>query len=152
MTILENVNKALNDAIKNKDTARTITLRSIISAKKDKEIEKRTQDKKEVTDEDIIGILNKMLKQRKESIEMYQKGSRQDLAEKELLEVKILEEFLPKQMSEQEVLTACDEAIKKVGASSLKDMGKVMQELKKSFLGQMDFSLAGKCLKDKLKS
>ena len=151
MTIFENVNKALNESLKNKQSDRVLTLRAIISAKKDKEIEKRTQDKKEVTDDDMISILNKMLKQRKESVEMYQKASRQDLVDKENVEINIIKEFLPEQLSSEEVEKVCVEAISNVDASSLKDMGKAMNTLKEKYLGKMDFSLAGKILKDKLK-
>jgi uncharacterized protein YqeY len=151
MTILDNVNKALSDSMKSKESERVLTLRSIISAKKDKEIEKRTQDKKDITDEDMIAIINKMLKQRKESVEMYSKANRADLVEKENLEIKILEEFLPQQLSEDEVTKVCDEVIASTGAESLKDMGKVMNKLKEEYLGKMDFSLAGKLLKEKLK-
>ena len=151
MTILDNVNKALSDSMKSKESERVLTLRSIISAKKDKEIEKRTQDKKDITDEDMIAIINKMLKQRKESVEMYSKANRTDLVEKENSEIKILEEFLPQQLSEDEVTKVCDEAIASTGAESLKDMGKVMNKLKEEYLGRMDFSLAGKLLKEKLK-
>ena len=151
MTIFENVNNALSESLKSKQSDRVLTLRAIVSAKKDKEIEKRTQDKKEVTDEDMISILNKMLKQRKESVEMYQKASRQDLIDKENNEIKIIEEFLPQQLSQEEVEKVCNEEISNIGASSLKDMGKVMAVLKEKYLGKMDFSLAGKILKDKLK-
>ena len=151
MTILDNVNKALSDSMKSKESERVLTLRSIISAKKDKEIEKRTQDKKDITDEDMIAIINKMLKQRKESVEMYSKANRADLVEKENSEIKILEEFLPQQLSQDEVTKVCDEAIASTGAESLKDMGKVMNKLKEEYLGRMDFSLAGKLLKEKLK-
>ena len=151
MTIFENVNNALSESLKSKQSDRVLTLRAIVSAKKDKEIEKRTQDKKEVTDEDMISILNKMLKQRKESVEMYQKASRQDLVDKENTEIKIIEEFLPQQLSQEKVEKVCNEAISNIGASSLKDMGKVMAVLKEKYLGKMDFSLAGKILKDKLK-
>ena len=151
MTIFENVNKALTNSLKSKQSDRVLTLRAIVSAKKDKEIEKRTQDKKEVTDEDMISILNKMLKQRKESVEMYLKASRQDLVDKENSEIKIIEEFLPNQLNAEEVEKACVEAISESSASSLKDMGKVMQALKIKYLGKMDFSLAGKILKEKLK-
>ena len=151
MTIFENVNNALSESLKSKQSDRVLTLRAIVSAKKDKEIEKRTQDKKEVTDEDMISILNKMLKQRKESVEMYQKASRQDLVDKENSEIKIIEEFLPQQLSKEEVEKVCNEAISNIGASSLKDMGNVMAVLKEKYLGKMDFSLAGKILKDKLK-
>ena len=151
MIIFENVNKALSDSLKSKQSERVLTLRAIVSAKKDKEIEKRTQDNKQVTDEDMIFILNKMLKQRKESVEMYQKASRQDLVDKENAEIKIIEEFLPQQLNQEEVEKVCLEAISNIGASSLKDMGKVMASLKEKYLGKMDFSFAGKILKDKLK-
>ena len=150
MTIFEKVNNALGNSLKSKQSERVLTLRAVISAKKDKEIEKRTQENKEVTDEDMISILNKMLKQRKESVEMYLKANRQDLVDKENNEIKIIEEFLPQQLSSDEVKKICSEAISAVGASSIKDMGKVMQSLKEKYLGQMDFSLAGKILKEKL--
>ena len=150
MTIFEKVNNALGNSLKSKQSERVLTLRAVISAKKDKEIEKRTQKNKEVTDEDMISILNKMLKQRKESVEMYLKANRQDLVDKENNEIKIIEEFLPQQLSSDEVEKICSEAISTVGASSIKDMGKVMQSLKEKYLGQMDFSLAGKILKEKL--
>ena len=107
MSIFENVNKALSEALKNKQSDRVLTLRAIVSAKKDKEIEKRTSDKKEVTNEDMISILNKMLKQRKESVEMYQKAKRQDLVDKENNEIEIIKEFLPKQFSSEEVEKVC---------------------------------------------
>ena len=151
MTILDNVNKALSSSMKSKESERVLTLRTIISAKKDKEIEKRTQDKKDITDEDMISILNKMMKQRKESIEMYSKANRSDLVDKENFEINILEEFLPSQLTEQEIEKVCSETIASLGASTLKDMGKVMQKLKEQYLGKMDFALAGKLLKEKLK-
>lgn len=150
MTIFEKVNNALGNSLKSKQSDRVLTLRAVISAKKDKEIEKRTQENKEVTDEDMISILNKMLKQRKESVEMYLKANRQDLVDKENNEIKIIEEFLPQQLSSEEVEKICSEAISAFGASNIKDMGKVMQSLKEKYLGQMDFSLAGKILKEKL--
>ena len=99
MSIFENVNKALSESLKNKQSDRVLTLRAIVSAKKDKEIEKRTSDKKEVTNEDMISILNKMLKQRNESVEMYLKAKRQDLVDKEKNEIEIIKEFLPQQLS-----------------------------------------------------
>jgi uncharacterized protein YqeY len=90
MSIFENVNKALSASIKNKESDKVLTLRAIVSARKDKEIEKRTQDKKEVTNEDMISILNKMIKQRNESVEMYLKAKRQELADKENKEIEII--------------------------------------------------------------
>jgi uncharacterized protein YqeY len=148
--IFKKINLSLSDALKKKEAARALTLRSIISQKKDKEIELRTGEQKEILDTDIINILNKMLKQRKESIEMYQKGARNDLIEKEKFEISVIEEFLPKQMSDEEIQKSCKDAINESGANNIKDMGKVMKILKDKYLGTMDFAKAGKILKDKL--
>ena len=148
--IFKKINLSLNEAIKSKNSYRVLTLRSIVSQKKDKEIELRTGDQKEILDTDIVNILNKMMKQRKESIEMYEKGRRQDLIEKEKLEIATIEEFLPEQMSDDEVTKACNEAITDSSAQSIKDMGKVMTFLKTKYLGKMDFSKAGKILKEQL--
>lgn len=151
MEIVDKIDKSLTDALKNKDQDRTLTLRSIISQKKQKEIEKRTQDKKNITDEDMILILNKMVKQRRESIELYKQGGRQDLADKETKELKIIQEYLPEQLSEEEIKKICEQAINNLKASSLKDMGKVMGIIKSKYKGSVDLSIAGKILKDKLK-
>ncbi|MEK9741938.1 MAG: GatB/YqeY domain-containing protein [Pelagibacteraceae bacterium] len=148
--IFKKINLSLSDALKKKEAARALTLRSIISQKKDKEIELRTGEQKEILDTDIINILNKMLKQRKESIEMYQKGARNDLIEKEKFEISVIEEFLPKQMSDEEIQKSCKDAINESGANNIKDMGKVMKILKDKYLGTMDFAKAGKILKDQL--
>ena len=151
MEIVDKIDKSLTDALKNKDQDRTLTLRSIISQKKQKEIEKRTQDKKNITDEDMILILNKMVKQRRESIELYKQGGRQDLVDKETKELKIIQEYLPEQLSEEEIKKICEQAINNLKASSLKDMGKVMGIIKSKYKGSVDLSVAGKILKDKLK-
>ncbi len=151
MEIVDKINKSLTDALKNKDQDRTLTLRSVISQKKQKEIEKRTQDKKNITDEDMILILNKMVKQRRESIELYKQGGRQDLVDKETKELKIIQEYLPEQLSEEEIKEICEQAINNLKASSLKDMGKVMGIIKSKYKGSVDLSIAGKILKDKLK-
>ena len=151
MEIVDKINKSLTDALKNKDQDRTLTLRSIISQKKQKEIEKRTQDKKNITDEDMILILNKMVKQRRESIELYKQGGRQDLVDKETKELKIIQEYLPEQLSEEEIKKICEQAINNLKASSLKDMGKVMGIIKSKYKGSVDLSIAGKILKEKLK-
>jgi uncharacterized protein YqeY len=148
--IFKKINLSLNDAIKAKNSDRVLTLRSIVSQKKDKEIELRTGDQKEVSDADITNILNKMMKQRKESIEMYEKGARKDLIEKEKSEIAIIEEFLPEQMGDDEVIKVCKEAIAESSAQSIRDMGKVMQVLKSKYLGKMDFAKAGKILKEQL--
>ena len=151
MEIVDKIDKSLTDALKNKDQDRALTLRSIISQKKQKEIEKRTQDKKNITDEDMILILNKMVKQRRESIELYKQGGRQDLVDKETKELKIIQEYLPEQLSEEEIKKICEQAINNLKASSLKDMGKVMGIIKSKYKGSVDLSIAGKILKDKLK-
>lgn len=151
MEIVDKIDKSLTDALKNKDQDRTLTLRSIISQKKQKEIEKRTQDKKNITDEDMILILNKMVKQRRESIELYKQGGRQDLVDKETKELKIIQEYLPEQLSEEEIKKICEQAINNLKATSLKDMGKVMGIIKSKYKGSVDLSIAGKILKDKLK-
>ena len=151
MEIVDKIDKSLTDALKNKDQDRTLTLRSIISQKKQKEIEKRTQDKKNITDEDMILILNKMVKQRRESIELYKQGGRQDLVDKETKELKIIQEYLPEQLSEEEIKKICEQAINNLKASSLKDMGKVMGIIKSKYKGSVDLSIAGKILKEKLK-
>ncbi len=151
MEIVDKIDKSLTEALKNKDQDRTLTLRSIISQKKQKEIEKRTQDKKNITDEDMILILNKMVKQRRESIELYKQGGRQDLVDKETKELKIIQEYLPEQLSEEEIKEICEQAINNLKASSLKDMGKVMGIIKSKYKGSVDLSIAGKILKDKLK-
>ncbi len=148
MSIIQKIEDSYKEALKNKETNKFSTIRLILSAKKDKEIEKRTQDKKDINDEDMINILNKMIKQRRESIEMYIKGSRQDLANKEQDEIKVLESFLPKQFSPDEIKNVCIQVIKKTGATSIKDMGKVMQVLKQDYLGKIDFAYAGKILKE----
>ena len=151
MEIVDKIDKSLTEALKNKDQDRTLTLRSIISQKKQKEIEKRTQDNKNITDEDMILILNKMVKQRRESIELYKQGGRQDLVDKETKELKIIQEYLPEQLSEEEIKKICEQAINNLKASSLKDMGKVIGIIKSKYKGSVDLSIAGKILKDKLK-
>jgi uncharacterized protein len=148
--LFEKINLSLNESIKKKEADRVLTLRSIVSQKKDKEIELRATDQKEILDSDVVNILNKMMKQRKESIEMYEKGNRGDLAEKEKFEISVIEEFLPKQMSDDEIVKSCKEAITESQAQSIKDMGKAMKILKDKYLGTMDFAKAGKILKDQL--
>ncbi len=148
--LFEKINLSLNESIKKKEADRVLTLRSIVSQKKDKEIELRATDQKEILDSDVVNILNKMMKQRKESIEMYEKGNRGDLAEKEKFEISVIEEFLPKQMSDDEIVKSCKEAITECQAKSIKDMGKAMKILKDKYLGTMDFAKAGKILKDQL--
>tara|TARA_B100000886_G_scaffold200705_1_gene138521 strand:- start:225 stop:680 length:456 start_codon:yes stop_codon:yes gene_type:complete len=151
MKIVDKIEQSLKESIKNKDQVRTLTLRSVISLIKQKEIEKRTQDKKDVTDEEITLILNKMVKQRREAIELYKKGERKDLVEKEDTELKIIQEYLPKQLSEEEIIKICLQTIENLEAKSLKDVGKVIGTIKSKYKGSVDLSIVGKIVKDKLK-
>ena len=151
MEIVDKIDKSLTEALKNKDQDRTLTLRSIISQKKQKEIEKRTQDKKNITDEDMILILNKMVKQRREAIELYKKGERKDLVEKEVKELTIIQEYLPKQLSEEEIMKICEHTIENLQAKSLKDVGKIIGSIKSKYKGSVDLSIVGKIVKEKLK-
>ncbi len=143
---------ALKTAMKNKDAVRLSTLRLINAAIKDREIDLRGRGEEEagVSDADVLGILGKMVKQRQESARAYEEGGRLELAEKELSEVAVIEEFLPRQLSEEETFAAIDAAIAEVGAASIRDMGKVMGVLKGKFTGQMDFGKAGPMVKARL--
>ncbi len=138
-------------ALKSKDKNKISTYRLILSGIKDLDISNRSgPDKKETDDNDIKKLLKKMIKQRSESIEVYKKSNRNDLLEIEQGEVNVLSEYLPKQLDEEETRKLCSEIIEKTGASSIKDMGKVMGELKKNHSDDVDFSKAGSILKDLL--
>ena len=142
---------ALKEAMKAKDAERLSTLRLINAAIKDREIALRgTGDGGAVGDAEILAILGKMVKQRQESARAYEEGGRLELAEKELAEVKVIEEFLPRQLTPEEVAAAIEKAVAKVGASSIRDMGRVMAELKAAHTGQMDFGAVGPMVKAKL--
>ena len=145
------ISNELSKALKNGDKERIHTLRLIIAAIKDKEIASRSSgEDSEILEETIIQLLKKMVKQRNDSIEMFEKASRTELAEKEKLEIAIINEFLPKQLSEEETKNICLEIVKKINAQSIKDMGKVMGELKKNYSDNLDFSKAGAILKEVL--
>ena len=151
MGMKDKIALALKDAMRSKEQARLSTLRLINAAIKDREIALRGEDGGgELADSDILAILGKMVKQRQESARAYEEGGRLDLAEKELSEVGVIEEFLPRQLSAEEVTEAVAAAIAKVGASSIRDMGRVMGELKAKYTGQMDFGVVGPMIKDKL--
>lgn len=151
MDMRDRVNTALKQAMKDKATARLSTLRLINAAIKDKEIAARGTDQEDsVSDADILAILGKMTKQRQESARAYEEGSRLDLAEREREEIKIIEEFLPRQMATDEVATAIRNAVESTGAASIRDMGKVMGVLKGKYTGQMDFGKVGPMVKDQL--
>ena len=149
MDLKNKINLDYNVALKAKDKNKISTLRLILSAMKDLDISNRSgPNKKETDDDDIKKLLKKMIKQRNESIELYKKSNRSDLLEVEKNEVNILSSYLPKQMSEDETKKICKETIDKIGAASLKDMGKVMGELKKKYSDTIDFSKAGIIIKE----
>lgn len=134
-----------------KNESRTGTIRLILAAIKDKDIASRTEENREgISDESILSLFASMIKQRNDSIEMYKKGNRQDLADKEQAEIDIIREFMPKQMSADEVAAAIKAVIAATGAASIKDMGKVMGELKAKYAGQLDFSAASATIKQML--
>jgi len=152
MNLLNKVNAQLKESALKQDKDKVLTLRLIISALKDKEIEKRGAGARDslIKDEDVILVLNKMLKQRRESLEIYRKASRNDLAEKEDKEINIIKEFLPKQLDDNEIKKVCESAIKESAATSIKDMGKAMAIIKSKYSGSIDFSKAGTILKELL--
>ncbi len=142
---------ALKDAMKAKDSVRLSTLRLVNAAIKDREIALRGDESLDgVGDDEIIAILAKMIKQRQDSITAYEEAGRLELAESERAEISIIQEFLPKQMDDSEVQNAISTAIKKTGAESIRDMGRVMASLKSDFAGQMDFGKVGGMVKDHL--
>ena len=149
MTLREKIDDEYKNALKSKDKNKISTYRLILSGLKDLDIQNRSgPNKKDTDDDDIKKLLRKMIKQRTESIEIYKKNNRQDLLQIEENEVKIMSEYLPKQLSEDDTKKLCEEVINKINASSLKDMGKVMGELKKNHSDSVDFSLAGKIIKE----
>jgi uncharacterized protein YqeY len=152
MNLLDKINTQLKESALKQDKDKVLTLRLIISTLKNKEIEKRGAGLKDtsIKDEDVIAVFNKMLKQRRESLEIYKKASRNDLAEKENKEINIIQEFLPKQLDDNNIKKVCESAIKEVGAVSIKDMGKAMAILKSKYSGSIDFSKAGAFLKELL--
>jgi len=151
MSLQTQIEEKLNQSLKNKDKSLYPTLRLIVSGIKDVLIANRTKEVKEIPDRDMIGILKKMVKQRNESCEVYKKAERTELLEIETKEIEIISSFLPKQLSEEDTKKLCEEVIKKIGASSLKDMGKVIGDLKKTHGDVLDFSKVGLIIKTVLK-
>ena len=148
MLLKAKIENDYKNALKSKDKNKISTYRLILSGIKDLDIANRSgPNKKDTDDEDIKKLLKKMIKQRSESIEIYKKNNRSDLLEVEENENKILSEYLPKQLSENEVTKICQDIINKIGANSVKDMGKIMGELKKKHSDEIDFALAGKLIK-----
>ncbi len=151
MSLKEKINNNYQNSLKNKDRAEISTYRLILSAIKDVDIANRSgSNKKETDDADIKKLLKKMIKQRAESIDIYKKNNRQDLLEVEQKEFNILSSFLPKQLTEEETKKICLELVNSLGANSIKDMGKVMGELKKNYSDNLDFAKAGTLLKELL--
>ncbi|MGR3504483.1 MAG: GatB/YqeY domain-containing protein [Paracoccaceae bacterium] len=151
MDMRERVNVALKQAMKDKAADRLSTLRLINAAIKDRDIAARVDaDSEGVGDSEVLAILGKMSKQRMESVRAYEEGGRVDLAERERAEIAVIEEFLPRQLTQAEIDTAVSDAIAATGATSIRDMGKVMGELKTKYLGQMDFGAVGPMIKARL--
>ena len=146
----EQINEALKEAIKAQDKRRMSTLRLINAAIKDRDIAARSSDQKCVDDAEVLSILAKMVKQRHESIKTYTEGGRPELAQQEQEEIDIIEAFLPKQLSEEEVHAAVLEIMNEVGCDGLKDMGKAMGALKERYTGQMDFGKASQIVKEQI--
>jgi uncharacterized protein len=141
----------LKQAMHAKDEVAVSTLRLIIAAMKDRDIAARSKSNWDgIKDEEILSMLQSMVKQRQDSIKMFEVGKRQDLADREAAEIRIIEAFLPKQLSETEVRALIDQSIKAVEAAGLKDMGKVMAEMKAKYAGQLDFSKASGWVKERL--
>ena len=150
MSLQIKIETKLNEALKNKDKKTYSTLRLVVAAIKDTLIAKKIKDKQTLSDNDLISLLKKMVKQRNDSCEAYKKGGRNELVENEMSEIKIINEFLPKQLNEEETKKICLDTIKTVGASSVKDMGKVMSALKKDYSDVLDFSKVSKIIKANL--
>ena len=151
MSLRETIEIEYKNALKSKDKTKISTYRLILSSIKDLDISNRSgPDKKETDDEDIKKLFKKMVKQRAESIEIYKKNNRSDLLEIEQNEYDIISNYLPKQLSEEDTKKICEETISKLGALSIKDMGKVMGELKKNYADELDFAKAGALLKQLL--
>ena len=153
MSLKQTIENEYKNALKSKDKNKISTYRLILSSIKDLDIVNRSgPNKKQTDDQDIKKLLKKMVKQRAESIDIYKKNNRTDLLEIEQNEYDILTSFLPNQLSEEETKKICSDLISKIGASSLKDMGKVMGELKKTHADEIDFSKAGSIINDLLNS
>ena len=151
MSLRDKIDTGYKNALKSKDKIQISTYRLILSGIKDLDISNRSgPNKKETNDEDIKKLLKKMIKQRSESIDIYKKNNRKDLLEVEQKESEILSGYLPKQLSEEETKKICTQTVSKIGASSIKDMGKVMGELKKQYADSLDFAIAGSLLKELL--
>ena len=151
MSLREKINEQFNVALKNKNKTLISTLRLILAAIKEGDIANRTSQKKEAINEaEVVKVLRKMKKQRQDSVNLYKKGERQELVEAEESEIKIIDTFLPKQLNEEETKRICKEAIESLGASSIKDMGKIMGSLKQKYSDTINFSKVNTIVKDLL--
>jgi uncharacterized protein YqeY len=151
MDLRTRLNTSVKQAMRDKDSARLSTLRLINAAIKDRDIAARGEGNENgVRDDEVLGILGKMVKQRKDTAKTYEEGGRLDLAERELSEIGVIEEFLPRKLTDEEVAQAVDAAVAETGASSIRDMGRVMGALKSKYTGQMDFGTVGGMVKDRL--
>ena len=149
MSLKDKIETDYKNALKSKDKNKISTYRLILAGIKDLDIKNRSDPQKKNTDEyDIKQLLKKMIKQRSESIEIYKKNNRKDLLEIEQNETTVLTQYLPKQLNEEETKKLCADVVQKIGAASIKDMGKVMGELKKNYADSLDFSKAGLILKE----
>jgi uncharacterized protein YqeY len=152
MSLREKINDQYNVGLKNKNKTLVSTLRLILAAIKDRDIANRTKESKEATkDPEIINLLKKMIKQRQESANLFEKGGRQELLKAEKEEIKIIESFLPKQLSQDETIKICREVVESLGPITIKDMGKIMGILKKKYSDVIDFSKVSLIIKDLLK-
>jgi uncharacterized protein YqeY len=143
----DDINNAVKEAMKAKDERKLSTLRMVNSTIKNADIEARGQGKPPLADGDLLGVLQKMIKQRQESVELYEKGNREELAAQERAEIAVISAYLPKQMSDDDVKAAVAAVIAETGASGIKDMGKVIGALKVKYAGQMDFGKASGVVK-----
>jgi hypothetical protein len=151
MSTREKINAAMKEAMKNKDMGRVAAIRLITAAMKDKDINSRTDGRNDGIDEStLLSMLQSMIKQRLESAKIFRENNRPELAEKEEAEIKVIEEFLPQQLSDDDVAKVIGDIIAATGAAGIKDMGKVMGELKAKYAGQVDMAKAGAVIKQKL--
>lgn len=143
----DDLQNALKTAMLNKDTLTTSAVRMIIAGQKEKDVEARGKGQEKATDAELLSMMQGMIKQRNDSIKMFMDGNRPELAEKEKAEIAIIERFLPKQLNDAEVATVIQALIKETGASSMKDMGKIMGALKSKYAGQLDMAKANTVIK-----
>ena len=149
--IRDKISEALKDAMRAKDEVKTTTLRMVNAAIKQKDIDvARARGDQHISQDEVLNLLQSLIKSRRESIELYKQGARQDLVDKEATEIGVIEQFLPKQMSEEETRAVIRDLVASLGATSVKDMGKVMAALKSKYAGQLDMSKASAAVKDVL--